>query len=344
MVAISIVITTHNLGYYLDECMVGLQRQSFQNFDVIIVDDASTDETREIIEKWCTKDTSKIKNIMIDENLGAPGLVRNVALDSGLIDGEYVLFLDGDDICDNRMLEIMYRNAKLQDVSAVEGHADIIICAYDRIDEISGKVLATEMKGFPNKIEVSNSKDLLAFINTASWNKLWKRDVIKDLRYSDFKTGEEVIFTHRAYRKSSLIVFVDDNLIHYRVRTNSVISQTSEETIWLFANALLSETSNDNTEYRKVMELVVYLHIGLSMGLRASNNPEIILHDYIQKTRKWFNDEYGWFRENRYFKFGSLIKHGIKGFAIWVSYHMYRANIFGIALYIYRRMNLNIKF
>ena len=73
--------------------------------------------------------------------------------------------------------------------------ADIVICAYKRIEQNTGKMLAVEMQGFPNEITNPLENDMFAFVNTAPWNKLWKKEIIQDLRFAEYKAGEEVLFS-----------------------------------------------------------------------------------------------------------------------------------------------------
>lgn len=341
MSTITVIITTHNLEKYLEQCLNGLLQQTIQDFEILIVDDASTDETQNIIKKWVEKDSLKIKTIILDKNLGAPGLVRNVALESDLIDGEYVLFLDGDDICKENMLEKMYNAAKSSGSDTAK--ADIVICAYKRVEQNTGKTLAVEMQGFPNEITNPSENDRIAFINTAPWNKLWKKEIIQDLRFADYKAGEEVLFSYKAYRNSHRIVFINEPLIDYMVRKDSVISNTDESTIWAFAESLKKEwLLSEKTD--KLLELIIFLHIGLSMALRAADNSDIYIHLYIQRIEKWFKNELNWFKANRLFSISSLIKHGIKGIIIWLVFHMYKFHVFEFALFLYRKLKLNVKF
>lgn len=344
MPGISVVITSFNLIDYMERCFRRLMEQTFQEFDVLVVDDASTDGTGDIIEKWCKKYPSKFRAIYLKENIGVPGCVRNVALESGMLKGEYILFLDGDDDFSEHMLERMYREGRSCTVTRQKRGADIVICAYDRVDELTDKVMATEMTGFTHKLVLPTEDDLLAYVNTAPWNKLWKRDIIENLRFGNFKVGEEVVFSHKAYSKADTIVFLEDVLIHYKVRQGSVISNTDEYTISEFARTLRDEWKNRTGTSREVFEVVIFLHVGLSMALRAAANPDISVKRYIQKAALWFGSEFSWFEHNRFLKLFCLSKHGIRGIMIWCAYMMYRFHIFGFALFMYQKLGLNVRF
>lgn len=337
MYNITVVVTTYNLENYIENCLDELYNQTYQNFDILIVDDASTDRTREIIEKKKLQWKSRLKVLYLEQNLGMPALTRNVALQSNLIDGQFTIFLDGDDSIEADMLESLFDLAS-DDV-------DVVICAFDRIDISNGKIIATEMKGLPSKVVMPTENDLLAFINTSPWNKMWRTEVIKNLRYPAFKVGEEVSFNFRGYAQCRSMAFTDKVLIHYRVRMGSIISNTDEQTIWKFADELSRLYKEMGGEYKDSIALIVFLHIGLSMGLRAADNPEIILKNHIKRTREYFKNDFNWFKNsNKYLKLNSLIKRGIKGIAIWIVFYSYKFGLFGLMISVYRRLNLNIKF
>lgn len=338
MFKITVVITAFNLEKYLDQCFYELSIQTMQDFNILVVNDHSTDNTLPIIYKWKEVFTSRMELLNLDVNLGMPALTRNAALDSGRINGDYVIFLDGDDVLEAQFLENLYDGAVCHD-------ADISICAYDRVDEKTGKVLATEMQQTSRLLfDHLMDGDGAAFINTAPWNKLWKRELIEDLRFPPFKVGEEVSFNFRAYEKSGRILLLPEVLIHYRVRADSVISNTDEETIWMFESELRTLYHSYADTKKDIVGLLVFIHSGLSMALRAAEIPDFDFGQYSKRMQRIFKQEYGWFRNNKFLKFRSLLRHGWKGFALWCALAAYRMHLFGAALKIYRLLGLHIRF
>ena len=111
MPEVTVVITTHNLAYYLEQCLNDLYFQTMQSFDILLVDDKSTDSTREVVENWKHKFFDRLNTIYLNENKGKASLVRNEALNSGLIQGNYIVFLDGDDRLEPNFIETLYNNA-----------------------------------------------------------------------------------------------------------------------------------------------------------------------------------------------------------------------------------------
>lgn len=341
MPAVTVVITTYQLEKYIGQCLQELWNQTFQDFEVLIVDDASKDKTRETIQKWKDTYPSRIHTIFLDKNLGMPARTRNVALDSGLIQSKYFIFLDGDDSIEPQFLEKLYN-------AAIQNDAQVAICAYDRVEDGSNHCLCKEMCGFPPVIAVPPSDDILAFINTSPWNKLWERTCFGDIRFPEFSVGEEVALNFTCYTKASKIAFVDEVLIHYRVRPNSIISNTPEESIWKFARELKQCYDVQTGVFRDTMALIVFLHIGMSMALRAADNPKIEIKEHLRRTEEFFRTNFDWFRKNRFLQFSSLRKHGFKGIALWGCLCAYRMHRFDTVLLLFRfatqKLHVDVKF
>ena len=148
MPEITVVITTYNLEAYIGTCLEELFSGTYQDFDVVLVDDGSNDQTVDIVETYAQRYPGRIHPIFLQKNLGSPAETRNWALNSGFIDGKYVVFLDGDDSLEPEYLERLH-------MLALQSGADTVICAYDRVEEKSSRVLCTEMQGFPQMISLS---------------------------------------------------------------------------------------------------------------------------------------------------------------------------------------------
>ena len=330
MPEITVVITTYNLETYIGACLEELFSGTYQDFDVVLVDDCSKDKTVSIIKAYAEKFPGRIHSAFLQKNLGSPAKTRNWALDSGFIDGKYVVFLDGDDSLEPEYLEKLH-------TLALQNGADVAVCAYDRVEEGSGRVLCTEMQGFPALMTLPPEDDTLAFINGALWNKLFRSDIALAHRIPDFKVGEDLCYQQAIYRDCSSIACTDEVLIHYRVRTASVISNTEERTIRCFAEELARQYHQAQDPAQKdTIGLLAFIHIGISMALRAADNPQINLHAHLKWTARYLKDHYGWLRRNRWMRLQQLRKREVKGIALWGCRLLYRLGCFRLFLWCYR--------
>lgn len=332
MSEITVAITTHNLENHITNCLNELLHQTFDDFDILIYDDFSTDATREMLEQYRTKYPDKIHVILGEKPLGSPARSRNAVLDSQQITGRYLVFLDGDDNIELNYLERLY-------MTAVQTNAEITLCAYDRFENETGHVLCQEMRGFPKEITFPVKDDVLAFVNGSLWNKLIKTSIIGENRIPDFKVGEDISFQLALYEKCHKIACVDEILIHYRVRQGSVISNTQEQSIYEFANELgrLFRQTN-HSWYKDVIAMIAFIHIGISMTFRAYDNPNVDEKKVIQWVDKYFKDNYNWFKKNQWLKFPSLYRRGIRGLGIWGAKMSYKMHGFPIFIKLYKNM------
>ncbi|MBQ7545908.1 MAG: glycosyltransferase family 2 protein [Clostridia bacterium] len=342
MPEITVVITAYNLERFLPVCLDGLRAQTFQDFDVVIVNDCSTDRTAEIAAGFAAQEGERVHLLSTPQNLGRPGRARNFALDSGLVTGKYVIFLDGDDETEPTFFEKLYNAAQQND-------AQIALCAYDRFEDGTGHVLCEEMHGFPAVIDLPAADDVLAFLNGSLWNKLIRTELIGDTRIPDFSAGEDLSFSAALYMRCSRIVCVDEVLFHYRVRPGSVIAGTSAETIRAFAHAcaaLLNSCKDDSAMYETVA-LTTFIHIGISMAMRAWDNPDVPTRDMLREIRTFLRDQ-SILRGRRYLRLSSLLRHGVRGMAIWVCKWCTRLHCMNMFLGAYnffkRIFHIDVKF
>ncbi len=115
--AVSVIIPMYNAEKYIGECLESLLAQTFQDFEVIVVDDCSTDSSREIVESYAKKFGGRLKLSRTSKNSGAAGTPRNKGL--FLSHGEYVFFVDADDLITLTALEELYTLAKDFDTEVV---------------------------------------------------------------------------------------------------------------------------------------------------------------------------------------------------------------------------------
>ena len=111
---ISVIVPMYNVEKYLGICINSILNQSFKDFELILIDDCSTDKTLEVAKSFTD---SRIKILRNEKNFGTPGLVRNVGIDAA--QGDYIYFCDDDDAILKNGLEILFKAAE-------ENNADIV--------------------------------------------------------------------------------------------------------------------------------------------------------------------------------------------------------------------------
>ena len=126
---VSIIMPAYNAEAYIEEAISSVMAQTVSNWELLVIDDESKDNTKALVAALAEKD-SRIRLVSNQQNMGV-AKTRNVGL--GLFRGKYVALLDSDDYWKPQMLEKMIARAE-------ETHADIVYCSYELVDELGNKV------------------------------------------------------------------------------------------------------------------------------------------------------------------------------------------------------------
>lgn len=186
---ISIVIPVYNAEKYLDKCLRSLEKQTFQDFEVLFVNDGSTDGSLRTIENFSKKNPERFR--VFNKQNGGQSSARNLALP--YIQGEYTTFLDSDDYYDNKYLEILYTKAK-------ENHSDMVISGQKKVDE-TGKVYMNidyPVDRYPNTV--------MRRLNFAG--KIYRTEYMRkhQMKFAEGKTYEDNPF-------NLIMIFLARNLV-----------------------------------------------------------------------------------------------------------------------------------
>lgn len=326
---ITVAITTHNLEKHIEKCISELLTQSFQDFEIIVYDDCSSDATPALLRALLPGCSDRMKVLFGTVPNGNEGGSRNAILNSGLIRGKYMVFLDGDDSIEPDFLEKLYD-------CAVKNSADIAMCGYDRVEFETGHVLGREMVKQRPAFTLPENGASLAFLNNALWNKIFHVRMIGDTRFQSLKVGADLVFMISIYQKCPRLAFTEEVLIHYMVHPQSMISNVSQTS----ANCLIDELvslwrANKDTPSREMIALYSFMHIGLSMPFRMAADKKIDMKAVLSHITSIFREEYNWFRGIRQMRLLPMMGLGLKGFAMWCALVCYKLHIFPLFLRFY---------
>lgn len=340
---ISIVVAVYNLEKYLPRCLDALVNQTLQDIEIICVDDGSTDSAPQIIDEYAVKYPEKVK--AFHKENGGEFTTRNYGLERAT--GEYVTFVDTDDYVDLTWAEKLYNAAKKND-------ADIAVCGFERIDLETDKVISTNMTHFGNTVKkIDNKDDYVLFINTSPWNKIYRLEKIKDLRFSNFRGFNDMIFLVSCYTKIDKIAFVPETLYHYYLRYDSQIHTVNKQDVENFKKYLLElkelYIKEDKFEEMKyILDMFAFIHLGISVMYRASYDKSIDMKKLMKDTIQYLDTNFGTWRKSPFLKFGYSIKKGFKHVGLWGISIMYKMNLSLLFIKIYRfmidKLKIDIKF
>ena len=204
---ISIVIPIYNVEAYLRECLNSVMAQTYDKWECIMVDDASTDGSRAIAEEFCRRD-SRFRLICRDVN-GGPSVARNMALD--VISGDLVSFIDADDYVSDDFLTLASREI---------GDADIICFGFNGKSGHSGDYSGREALK-------KTLYQTVAELNPSFWGKVFTRKVIEDRRFTCGRIYEDLELFVKILPNVKKVMVLDKPVYFYRRHNDSTINTWS---------------------------------------------------------------------------------------------------------------------
>ncbi|WP_428024383.1 glycosyltransferase family 2 protein [Arcobacter sp.] len=212
-ILISVIIPMYNAEKFIEKTILSIINQTLKEIEIIVVDDASTDQSYNIV-KNLSNIYPKIILIKLNENYGSPSYPRNVGVEHS--NGKYITFVDADDTIENVMYDKMYKKA-------IKDHSDIVICGYKEVDE-NGDIL--NKKEFDDNF--LNFSDILEMnINPATWNKIYKKELFTkyNVKFQHKIFCEDLGNTHELFYYSKKNSLVNEPLYNYLVALQGASQQ-----------------------------------------------------------------------------------------------------------------------
>lgn len=284
MMKFSVIVPTYNSEKYITELLNSLAKQDFPKteFEVVVVDDCSTDQTLQIVEKYRNKLNLKVSQL--ETNSGGPGKPRNVALKQA--EGEFVLFVDSDDYINKETLK---------DAAAFidEHHSDVLLI---KMKGVNGRGVPQSMfKETAPEVTLLNSR----IIYTLSPTKIYRTALLKDNDIyfpEELKSAEDQLFTMKAYLNANRISVLSDKAYYYATKREGEhmsSAYVSPEDFYEVMRLIAVEILNaDLEEAHKDQILAEFLNRhfsfsrtnGFSLKVKLEEQPQWInaLGDFIQ--------------------------------------------------------------
>lgn len=210
---ISVVIPVYNIEKYLERCLKTVTGQTYQNIQIILIDDGSADNSLQMCNQWKQKD-ERIE--VYHQPNGGVSSARNLGIEKAL--GEWIIFVDGDDWIEPDMLKRMYDRA-------IETGADMAVCSFVLEDgEKSGISSVFKAEGIPQVISGKqavesrlNRRDAYDVTNSPC-NKLFRKKILDEHKLSfpvKRVMAEDMLFVIKAMLEVKRCVLLPDALYHY---------------------------------------------------------------------------------------------------------------------------------
>ena len=219
---LSIIIPVYNIEQYLPKCLDSILNQSFEDYEIICVNDGSTDNSLRILKEYTDG-----RIVIIDKNNEGSGVARNTALD--IAKGEYVFFVDGDDWLEDNCLQKIVTKAD-------ELNTDILIfgglSCYGEKKQNGGYSANKLPKKYFNKVFSAQDiqKDIFKFPSTA-WTKLYRRDFLTEnkIRFQLIKAGQDQLPFFHSMITAKRIALLNENLYCYRKNRKGAVTASKKK-------------------------------------------------------------------------------------------------------------------
>lgn len=309
----SIIIPCYNARAYIACTLDTFERQTFRNFEVICIDDCSTDDTYTYLLKRAEESTVTIQVYKNESNKG-PGQSRNVAI--AYAKGEYVVFCDSDDWLEENALEILRRKLVLNN-----GNTDVLIFNYYTVFDSGKKVprdITSILRGCQKK------EDLVALAPSSLCCMVIKRELLFRVPIADLYNAEDMVTVPILLSVAEHVECINDNLYNYFYRPTSLSKTLNPSVVENFKLAYEYLKANIGGNYRTAFEFhginlivygLIYNAIRCKLGIGE-----------IKKGIKVFEDDFPQWYRNRYIKYLPFRKR------CWCYFVR---NHFFLALYLY---------
>lgn len=210
---LSVIIPVYKVEKFLDKCILSIVQQSYQNLEIILIDDGSPDISGQKCDKWAKKD-SRVK--VIHTKNGGAGKARNIGIAAST--GKYISFVDSDDYLSPHMYDIMFEYLK-KDI-------DIIECDYVPVND-SNYCFRLPEEGIesvtysPEDAIRGNVQDKI--FKQIIWNKIYFRDIVKGIPFPEGKIIDDEFWTYQILGRAKKLTHVNACLYAYRQQDDSVM-------------------------------------------------------------------------------------------------------------------------
>ncbi|WP_016896802.1 glycosyltransferase family 2 protein [Aerococcus viridans] len=286
MIKISIIMPVYNVKEYLKRSIESVLNQSYKNWELILIDDGSTDGSAMV----CDDFSSRYKNIIVkhQSNTGS-GIARQNGVD--ISSGEYICFIDPDDYISEEALK--------NNVEIVENYnPDLIVNGYfqirkDKTKKIRHDKIIPNLEGFYNKKEfIQIFKQYLNMNPRSLWNKLYKKNFLleNDIRFTDQRVGQDALYNFQVYKHINN-VFLDNNTYYFydTLREGSAVKKYNSYRVQYEINIINSykELFNYWGESNKFKDIIAKEYWNLIllelMNVNRSNG-ELTFQDKVGKV------------------------------------------------------------
>lgn len=293
---LSIIIPVYNVKEYLAPCLDSLLNQSFQDFEILTVDDVSTDGSKEIARSYAQRYPDKVRALEHSVNTRQGG-ARNTGINAAT--GKYILFLDSDDYLKPDAFDVLI------DVMERE-QADIVEFCQEWVDE-DGQFLRRQY--WPERaLTPEGAKQSITISGMGPCNKLCRRELFADgqIRFPEKFFYEDYWTVPKLLLRAKKVIYLNQSLYCYRQRTSSTTHDTNPERnrdVLLGTDELLRYFRENDVSPERLAELeyLAVEHVLINATLRVNSIDR--KHALQREIKQYMDDRFPHWRKNSYLSY-----------------------------------------
>lgn len=316
---VSIIVPIYNVENYIHRCIQSLVLQTYENLEILLIDDGSPDQCGEIADEYATRDS---RITVFHKKNGGLSDARNYGMRYAT--GEFILFVDSDDWLDHQMIEKMVNYSLKYKADVVQS---AFYYAYDDHYLYDNRYFSKE-----DEPVVLNHHDLMAElvinekVKNFAWGKLFRAELILDIPFEKGVLFEDVFWAHQVMERVKTYVILHEPLCYYYQRCGSIVSNYSTRNLDIlkglkmrhdFIQANYPELINES--YKVILK--THLEHYLLLFLNRDKDPKAIHRKNIERyieyngsvLKKAVNHDRDLTKQLLFFQFHPLFFIGFKG-------------------------------
>lgn len=292
MKKVSVIVPVYNVEEYIDKCLDTLTNQTFKDYELIVINDGSSDNSESIILDYQKKYPKLIKYYK-KEN-GGLSSARNYGIEKST--GEYLMFIDSDDYVSNDMVEKLYNKIDKE-------QSDMVICNYYRVT-CKGKFIKNYNIN-PGTTNIKSNPEII-LNKQAAWNKIYKKELFSQNKFDEGKYYEDLRLIPKLYLECKKIAFIDDFCYYYIERDNSIMKDINLEKNYEIVEAIDSlityyKSHNKYERYKEEIEFMMLDNIMVSTFDRIICSTDNIKNN-LKRYWDFIDNNFPNYKKNKYIK------------------------------------------
>ena len=281
---ISVIIPCYNAASYIERCLDALQQQSFRDFEVILIDDCSKDDTADVINAYAKRSNLQLTLLCNEENAG-PGVSRNRGIAAS--NGEYICFCDSDDWYDPDYLEQMVKASR-------NGEADMVLCNSRKVTA-TGK---TDIILFSKKEGEVSARQILALGIDSLCNLMVRREVAVSVPLPALRNGEDMAVIPLMIMRCKTFGFVEKCIYNYLCRPGSLSLSASNGVTEALKRSFSHITEHQEPGFDREVEFIGMKNLvygGLLNHFKAQKDPKpakALMDQFEKQYPGWYQNPY----------------------------------------------------